>query len=139
MSIPPFEDRFPKSKAYLELQPLRIPPGWKIGWNDLNTGMAADPGGIGGSTVFYAMNAGTRFDIDIGFRPEFDPDGVFHLEVRYQSWPRTERGRRRQDVPFAFDGAAETVHEFETRSYPDLITELEHWIARCTVWTREGD
>lgn len=138
MSIPPFEDLFPKSKAYLELQPLRIPPGWKIGWNDLNTGMAADLSGIGGSTVFYAKNEGRRFDIDIGFRPEFDPDGAFHLEVRYQPWPRTERGRRRQDVPFAFDGDAETVHEFETRSYPALIAELEHWIARCTVWTREG-
>lgn len=138
MSIPPFHELYPRSPAFLELQPLRIPVGWKVGWNDLNVGMAADLGGIGGSTVFHARHEGRRFDIDIGFRPEFDPDGAFHLEVRYQPWPRTERGRRRQDAPLAFGPDAETVHEFETRSYPALVAELEHWIARCTVWQREG-
>lgn len=136
---PPFEDLYPKSKAYLELQPLRIPTGWTIGWNQLDVSMRTDRGGIGGSSVFTATHVGTRFNIDIEFRPEFDPEGAFQLTVTYQPWPRTERGRRRQDVPFAFGVDRQIVHEFETRSYADLVAELEHWIARCTVWTREGN
>ncbi len=138
MSLPPPHELYTRSPAFLELQPLRVPSGWKIGWNELNPGMEADLREIGGSTIFHALNEGTCFDIDIGFRPEFNPVGAFHLGVRYQPWPRTERGRRREDVPFAFDGDAETLHEFETRSYSALIAELEHWIARCTVCTREG-
>src|SRR6476661_295990 len=138
MKILPFEDAFPDSPAYRELQPLRIPAGWRIGWNQLLVTMDGDLTGIGGSSVFHATNEGRRFNIDVEFRPEFDPEGAFHLTVIYQPWPRTHRGRRRQDVPFRFDGDALTVHRFETRSYPALIAELEHWIARCTVWEREG-
>lgn len=61
MSIPPFEELYLRSPAFLELQPLRTPPGWEIGWNDLNAGIAA---GIGGSTVFQAKNEERRFNID---------------------------------------------------------------------------
>src|SRR5690606_15174463 len=45
----------------------------------------------------------------------------------------------RQGEPLRFGLEAETVHIFETRSYEALVAELERWIARCTVWTREGD
>lgn len=138
MSLPPFEDLYPRSRAYLALPPLRIPTGWTIGWNALDIGMAASLDGIGGSSVFTATHVQRRFNIDIEFRPELDPEGAFHLEVKYQPWPRSERGRRRTDVPFALDIDAQVVHRFETRSYTALIAELEHWIARCTVWTREG-
>lgn len=139
MSARPLHELFPNSPAYRELQPLRIPAGWLIGWNQLDIGMDADLADVGGSSVFNATNEGRRFNIDIEFRPEFDPEGAFHLTVIYQPWPRTGRGRRREDVPFAFDGDAETVHQFETRSYPDLVAELEHWIARCSLWQREGN
>lgn len=132
------QDHYPGSPAHLELQPLRIPAGWTIGWMTLRTGMATDLDGIGGSSVFNATNPGRRFNIDIEFRPEFDPEGAFHLTVLYQPWPRSERGRRLKHEPFALTADAETVHTFETRSYPALIAELEHWIARCTVWEREG-
>lgn len=138
MSQPPFHELFPHSRAYLELPALRIPAGWAIEWNTLDSGMAADPGGVGGASVFSATNEGRRFNIDIAFRPEFDPDGAFHLTVIYQPWPRSGRGGRTKDAPFAFDADAQIVHEFGTRSYPALIAELEHWIARCTVWRREG-
>lgn len=138
MSPPRFHELYPRSRAYLELQPLRIPAGWRIGWNTLDVGMEADRDGIGGSSLFNATNEGRRFNIDLEFRPEFDPDGAFHLRVTYQPWPRTGRGRRRTDAPLAFGADAQVVHEFETRSYPALIAELEHWIARCTVWEREG-
>lgn len=137
MSVPPFYDLYPRSRAYLDLPPLRIPGGWTIGLNTLDAGMAGSFDGVGGSSLFNATHAGRRFNIDIAFRPEFDPDGAFHLEVTYQPWPRTERGRRRKDLPFAFGADAQIVHTFETRSWPDLIAELEHWIARCTVWTIE--
>jgi hypothetical protein len=138
MSLPPFEDLYPHSDAYLELPPLRIPAGWTIGWNTLRTGMAESRDGIGGASLFTATHRERRFNIDITFRPEFDPDGAFHLEVTYQPWARSEQGRRRKDVPFAFDIDAQIVHAFGTRSWPALIAALEHWIARCTVWTIEA-
>ena len=131
-------DTYPNSRAYRELQPLRLPAGWAVGWNELFVGMDADLGEVGGSSVFNATNEGRRFNIDIEFRPEFDPEGAFHMTVRYQPWPRTERGGRRHDVPFAFGIEARTVHTFDTRSYPELVAELERWIARCTHWTPEG-
>jgi hypothetical protein len=133
-----FEDAFPNSPAYLELVPLRVPAGWTIGWNQLYVGLDPASGTLGGSSEFHASNPGRRFAIDVEFRPEFDPAGAFHLTVIYQPWPRTERGRRRNEAPFAFDAAAEEVHRFETRDYAALIAQLEYWIAKCSVWVREG-
>ncbi|NYT41666.1 hypothetical protein HZY97_12915 [Sphingomonas sp. R-74633] len=130
---------FPNSPAYRELQPLRIPAGWAIAWNELSTTGRVEDGYYGGSSVFYAVNKARRFAIDVAFSPEFDPAGCFHLNVIYQPWPRTEKGRRRQDLPFDFDDKAEDIHSFETRSYVQLIVALEHWIAKCTVWEREGN
>ena len=136
----PFDphNTYPDSRAYRELQPLRLPSGWAVGWNELYVGMDADPGEIGGSSVFNATHEGRRFNLDIELRPGFDQAGGFHLTVLYQPWPRTERGRRRQDLPFALGADAQVVHAFETRSCAELVAELELWIARCTVWTREG-
>ena len=137
MTIQKFEDVYPGSPAFQGLPRLRIPGGWTVGWNTLDASMEADLSGIGGSSVFNATHPGSRFSIDVEFRPEFDPEGSFHLTVIYQPWPRTESGRRRKDVPFAIDGAAEEVHRFETRSCSELLEHLEYWIARCTVWIRE--
>lgn len=133
-----YHEGFSSSRAYQEMQPLRIPAGWSIGWNTLNVGMAENHEGIGGSSTFNATNQGRRFNIDVEYRPEFDPEGAFHLTVIYQPWPRSERGRRLTTEPFRFDGNAETVHHSETRSYAELVARLEHWIACCTVWEREG-
>lgn len=138
MTGPGMQDHYPDSPAYRELQPLRIPAGWLIGWMTLRPGMDADRSGIGGSSIFNATNAGRRFNIDVEFRPEFDPEGAYHLTVLYQPWARSERGRRLKEEAFALNADAEIVHQFETRSYPALIAELERWIARCTVWQREG-
>lgn len=129
---------FAKAPAYLELQPLRVPAGWTIGWNNLYTTSKVEEGDFGGSSVFYAFNEGRRFSIDVEFRPEFDPTGRFELTVMYQPWPRTERGRRRTDLPFQFDSNAELVHAHETALYGELVDELENWIARCTTAVREG-
>jgi hypothetical protein len=132
-------DLYPASPAYRCLEPLRIPSGWRIAWNGLRSDLRAEKGEFGGSTLFHAVHEGARFSLDVTFSPEFDPGGSFHLTVLYQPWPRTERGRRRKDVPFAFDGDAEEVHSFATPSYAALVAELETWIARCTIWVREGN
>ncbi|HYE46193.1 MAG TPA: hypothetical protein VEA44_10520 [Caulobacter sp.] len=137
MGVDLFADRYPDSPAYRGLQPLRIPSGWTIGWNTLDVAMEQDLSGIGGSSQFNATNEGRRFNIDVEFLPEFDPQGAFHITVTYQPWPRSGKGRRLKSVPFAFDINAEVVHTFETRSYPELVRELEHWIARCSVWAKE--
>jgi hypothetical protein len=121
------------------LQPLRIPGGWTIGWNTLYATSRAENGDFGGSSLFTATNPGRRFIVDVAFSPEFSPSGKFHLVVNYQPWPRTERGKRRQDLPFRFDHAAVEVHRFETSSYPGLVHELEVWLARCSGWVREGN
>lgn len=130
-------DGFPGSPAYLELQPLRIPSGWTIGWNTLYASSSVEKGDFGGSSVFNATNPGRRFNIDVAFEPEFDPAGEFHLRVLYQPWRRTERGRRKGEAEFRIDSDAETIHSFATSSYSTLVAELERWIARCSVWARE--
>jgi hypothetical protein len=133
-----FEDAYPNSPAYRGLQRLRIPTGWLINWNELNTDFKVENGDFGGSSTFCASHEGRRFIIDVEFRPECDPTGRFILSVIYVPYPRTERGARRKHVPFARGVDDRTVHSFETRSYDELIEHLEHWIARCTVWVIEG-
>jgi hypothetical protein len=141
MKEPDFAELFAHSRAYQELQPLRVPGGWAVELNELSVWMeaGAPAGKVGGSTLFLATNTVRRFNIDVAFVPEFDPQGLFRLVVRYQPWPRTERGRRRKDLPFAFDENLRTVHEFETKSCTALVAELERWIARCTVSVPEGN
>ncbi|MBC7769151.1 MAG: hypothetical protein H7124_10225 [Phycisphaerales bacterium] len=131
-------DQFTNSPFMRGLPPLRIPAGWQICWNTLDIDSKPEDGDLGGSSLFFAINEGRRFLIDAMFRPEFDPNGSFLLEVRYRPWPRTEKGRRRKDVPFNTGVDDEVVHTFETRSMTELVEQLQHWIARCTVWTIEG-
>lgn len=122
-----------------KLQPLRIPAGWFINWNTLEEGAPHDTDGIayGGSSVFMATHEARRFLIDVEWRPEFDPEGSFRMSVQYAPWERTERGRRRADIPLHFRDA-QLVHEFETRSQDEQARELDHWLQRCASWVREG-
>jgi hypothetical protein len=129
---------FEKSPGYLGFQPLRIPSGWCIEWNALYASHSIEAGDFGGSTVFSATNRGMRFNVDVAFRPEFDPNGHFELTVTYQPWPRNERGRRRRDIAFAFDANAKIVHSSQIQSFAALVEQLEIWIARCSVWVKEG-
>jgi hypothetical protein len=129
---------FPDSPFMRGLPPLRIPSSWFVNLNTLDVNSKPEDGDLGGSSLFMATNESTRFTIDVMFRPEFDPSGSFIMEVRYYPWPRTERGRRRNHVPFASLIESNVVHTFETRSMPELIDQLQHWIARCSVWVIEG-
>jgi hypothetical protein len=121
------------------LQPLRVPAGWLINWNTLDEVEAGDESvrAYGGSSVFMATHATRRFQIDVEWRPEFDPEGSFRMRVEYAPWERTERGRRRNDLAPSF-ADAEVVHEFETRSHAELVRELDAWLWRCATWMREG-
>lgn len=121
------------------LQPLRVPAGWFINWNTLEETDAVDAegGAFGGSSLFMATHEQMRYRIDVEWRPEFDPDGSYHLTVEYAAWERSERGRRRSDVPLSF-GAAELVHRFETRSRVALVQELNTWLWRGATEVREG-
>lgn len=121
------------------MQALRIPSGWMIGLNDLRAGMAVETDGPPGlvSTLFNATHAGRRFNIDV--EVQAGAGGAFRLTVTYAPWPRDSRGRRIQDQPLSFGGDAEVVHAVTTEAYDALIAQLEHWIARCTLWAREGN
>lgn len=121
------------------LQPLRVPAGWLINWNTLEQvdPEDAEGGAFGGSSLFMATQEVRRFRIDVEWRPEFDPEGSYCLRVEYAPWERTERGRRRTDVPLHFRDA-EVVHRVETRSRAELVRELEGWLWRGATWEREG-
>lgn len=117
---------------------LRIPSGWMIGINGLYEGMGAPDLPVA-SVLFAAWNEGRRFRLDVEWRPELDPAERFVLTVFYQPWPRNERGRRRKDIPFAFDMNEEVVGTLRTDSYGELLLQLEGWLDRCSVWCREGN
>ncbi len=132
------EDRFPDSPYMRGLPPLRIPSGWMININDLDLNAKVEGGDVVGTMLFLATNESRRFTIEVNFRPEFDPNGAYIMDVDYWPWPRTEKGRRRNNVAFASLTEAKRVHTFETRSVTKLAELLQHWIARCSVWTIEG-
>lgn len=121
----------------MRLEQLRVPAGWLIQWNTL---YELEPGddeeGFGGSSLFSAVHEQNRFWIDVEWRPEFDPEGAYHLRVEYAPWERTERGRRKPS-PLHFRDA-EVVHRLETRSREELITELDALLDRCSTWVKEG-
>ena len=121
------------------LQPLRVPAGWFINWNTLEQVDPADAEerAFGGSSLFMATHEQMRYRIDVEWRPEFDPEGSYHLTVEYARWERTERGRRRTDLPLSF-AEAEVVHRFETRSREALVDELDRWLWRGATQMREG-
>ena len=128
-----------KAPAYRELQPLRIPAGWTIGWNTLHCDKRVEDGDFGGSSLFFASNEGRRFFIDVEFRPEHDPKGHFELSVDYLPWQRDARGRRLQNLPFERNASVQRLHHAEIATYAGLIEQLETWIARCSIWTVEGN
>lgn len=122
----------------LTLAPLRVPSGWMIEINGLYEGLEQDNPSVA-LVMFSARHEGRRFRIQVDALPERDHDGGVVLVVYYQPWPRTDRGRRRRDVPFAFGPDEETVEIFRTRSYGELLDRLHYWLDRCAVWCREGN
>ena len=110
------------------LQPLRIPPDWKVTWNKF---VELDPtpenvrgGFFGGSSLFHASSAQLRLAVDVEWRPEDDPNGLYHLTVYHKPHERTKTGRRRKDLPLDFQDA-KVVLKTETRSRLELVEQIE--------------
>ena len=130
-----------KASPPVDLQPLRIPAGWRIDWNTL---CEIDPGEesvrrgfFGGSSLFSAVHEQRRFWLDVEWSPEDEPDGCYRLRLEYAPWPRTEAGRRRKDEALHFrDG--EVVHTAETSLREELVRELEATLRRCVDWVIEA-
>lgn len=119
------------------LQPLRIPPDWRVNWNTL---FELDPtsenvrlGFFGGSSLFAASSEHWRLSVDVEWRPEDDPNGRYCMAVYYVPWQRTENGRRRKGVPLDFRGA-KVVYAFETQSRNELIAQLEDVLCGRPEW-----
>ena len=119
------------------LQPLRIPPGWRIEWN---TWFEIDPttgnvraGYFGGSSLFMATHEARRLYLDLEWRPEDDPAGEFVLTVHYTPWLRTESGRRRKNAPVD-RSTARLVFEFRTRDRSMAVREVEAALVGRAEW-----
>lgn len=118
------------------LQPLRIPPGWRINWNTLfeidPTPESCAAGYFGGSSLFMASDEQRRLFIDLEWRPEDDPAGSYFFKVMYVPWERTESGRRRH---VKLDRRqARVVFFCETRSRIELVRELEAALVGRPDW-----
>jgi hypothetical protein len=119
------------------LQPLRVPPGWRMAWN---TWFELEPtaenvraGYFGGSSLLMATDDARRLYLDLEWRPEDDPAGEFVLTVHYTPWLRTERGRRRKGVP-ADRSTARLVFEFRTRDRVAAVREVEAALVGRPEW-----
>ena len=119
------------------LQPLRIPPGWRVEWN---TWFEIDPtvdnlraGYFGGSSLFMATHEARRLYLDLEWRPEDELAGEFALTVHYTPWLRTERGRRRKNLPID-PNTARLVYEFRTRDRLIAVREVEAALVGRAEW-----
>lgn len=132
------DELFAQSQAFRSIVPLRIPGGWRIAINDLRRGWPDEDDLDLGSTIFHAVNEERRFSVDVEYRRESSVTG-FVLTIEYEPWGRDARGRRlRTGTPFRFTAAAETIETMNTPDFETMLGMLEYWIARCTLWTREG-
>ncbi len=119
------------------LQPLRIPPGWRVEWNtwfdiDATEGDVRE-GYFGGSSLFTATHEARRLYLDLDWRPEDDPGGEFVLKVHYTPWLRTERGRRRKNMPVD-RSTARLVYEFRSRDRLTTVREVEAALVGRAEW-----
>lgn len=123
-----------------KLHPLRLCSGWSILRNAITeTPPAASPETAGCLLLFRAISTSRRFRLDVRSQPASDSgEHRYSLELLYAPWLRTERGRRRENVPLTFDGEVRMMHQFATSDYPELVRYLEAWLWRASGWAVEG-
>lgn len=119
------------------LHPLRIASGWTIRRN-LLTEAAPFSSTNSDPLLFRAIADQRRFRLDVLHQPTSDAPATYALELLYAPWPRTDRGRRRHDLPLTFDCTSRLMHRFVTTNYADLIRHLEAWLWRASSWAVEG-
>jgi hypothetical protein len=113
----------------IPLQPLRIPTGWSIRWNDF---CALDPATIPDADsplwlylhedMLQIENTQTSTIIDLGWYPDGDAAGAFRALV-IQRYGDAERDRRAWDTPLA-------THT--SRSLHEAVAQLETWLLQYT-------
>lgn len=118
------------------LQPLRVPNGWRINWNTLFEEDPTEPQNAagyyhGGADLFQATHASRRRAIDIEWRTEAEQPMVGHyvlqvLRIVEAGGSELPRRRERAELDVVWD---DPVHVFETQSRPELVAELEAWLA----------
>jgi hypothetical protein len=99
-------------------QPLRIPGGWNVDFNEL---MQLDPSQMGAEEpLWYFLSEDLLqlrerrrgFLLDVGWYPGGTPDGLFRaVLLRNQDW----------DHP---------LRSYDTRALPELVQQIEEWLLR---------
>lgn len=96
---------------------MRVPAGWLVSWHEL---LAIDvpADGFGGDSLLYLMRHDRRLVIDVEWRPEFDPNGVYNYYVERQ--------------PLRSDPAPdyETLDAGQSRSLEHVVGWVNTWLAR---------
>jgi hypothetical protein len=111
------------------LQPLRVPPGWRIERNVLPDA-DLDPvreSQIGDRNLFFATNDAARRAIDVDWRVELGPPVGGSYLLRFLPMTEAtqeEQQRRRHTEPLLADWQ-NPLHQFETTSRLALVAELE--------------
>ncbi len=119
------------------LRSLRFPSGWTLHRNNITATAPPPPSGVH-TLLFRAIAEQRRFRLDVTHQPEPDGHASYAIELLYAPWLRTDRGRRRENVPLTFDHDARVMHRFTTTDYHELVRYLEAWLWRASGWAVEG-
>jgi hypothetical protein len=122
----------PARPTQIDLQPLRVPNGWRIIWTTLYEEEPTEPANangyyFGGTDLFLATHEARRRTIDIEWRTEPDQPTVGRYLLRVyplrESTPE-DRHQYRTSEPFITDWDS-PLHIFETTVRLALVAELE--------------
>ena len=83
--------------------------------------------------MLMATHEARRLYLDLEWRPEDEPAGEFVLTVHYTPWLRTERGRRRKNVPVD-PNTGRLVYEFRSRDRLTIVREVEAAFVGRAEW-----
>lgn len=126
--------------ALERLHPLHLSSGWTIHRNAITAQppSPSTPPPPESLLLFRAIADQRRFRLDVLRQAETDGNVSYLIELLYAPYHRTERGRRREDVPLTFDGEVRVMHRFVTTAYDELVRYLEAWLWRAAGWAVEG-
>ncbi len=119
------------------LRPLRIASGWTIQHNLLTESAPISPPAEN-PILFRAIAEQRRFRLDVIRLSDADGSPSYLIELLYAPWARTDRGRRRENIPLTFDQDTRVMHRFTTTDYDELVRYLEAWLWRASSWAVEG-
>lgn len=138
--VPPQFDAPGSDAAPEQLHPLRVAGGWIIQRNAIKATPSMPPvtSPAGDALIFRAVEPQRRFRIDVTCRPDNSDETSYVLEVVYAPWLRTERGRRRVEVPLSFEGQIDVKYRSTTQVHAELVQRLEAWLWHASGWAVEG-